>query len=104
MASEYPAPAGLVELVDRRYDATMLDSHYILVDMQFQQYHTMYNLKLPESLFKSFTTKYAGTNTAMDVTWDVLDETKSIRFETLKGNNIILLLDSVVDTMLANRQ
>ncbi len=103
MTSDYPAPAGLVQLIERRYDATMLDSHYILVDAKFQQYHTMYNLQLPNSLFEAFTTTYIGTNTAMDVTWEILDETQSIRFETLKGNNVILLLDSIVDKILAHK-
>lgn len=101
MTSEYPAPEGLVQLIERRYDAKMLDSHYILVDAKFQHYHTMYHLQLPTSLFNAFTAQYRDTHTAMAVTWEILNETNSIRFETYKGNNIILLLDSVVDSMLA---
>ena len=66
--NDNPAIKGLIELIEKRYGLEVLDSHYVLVDEKFKQYN---------------------------VAWSI-DDKDNIRFHAAIGNNILLLLDSLL--------
>ena len=71
--NDNPAIKGLIELIEKRYGLEVLDSHYVLVDEKFKQYNI----------------------SAMHVAWSI-DDKDNIRFHAAIGNNILLLLDSLL--------
>lgn len=95
MASDYPAPQGLIELVERKYDLKVIDSHYILVDAQFQQYSIMLDVQFNEKMNTAFQKLYKNQDEANGVSWDICPKTNSIRFLAEIGNNILLLWDNI---------
>ena len=92
---EYPAPQGFIELVQRRYDLKVIDSHYILVDAKFQKYNMMLDVQFNDEMKQKFMQLYGKQDSAMYVEWEVRDKTDSIRFFAEKGNNILLLWDTL---------
>lgn len=95
MSSDYPAPQGLIELVQRKYDLKVIDSHYILVDSQFQQYHMMLDVQFNEAMNNAFQKLYKNQEEANGVSWEICPKTNSIRFFAEIGNNILLLWDTL---------
>lgn len=95
MSKEHQAPSAYIELIERRYNVKIIDSHYILVDKKFDKYNTMLDIQLTENMAKNFKEKYAGKTSAMHVAWEVWKPTNSVRFYAEIGNNILLLLDTL---------
>lgn len=95
MSKEHQAPSAYIELIERRYNVKIIDSHYILVDKQFDKYNTMLDIQLNEIMAKAFKEKYTGKTSAMHVAWEVWQPTNSVRFYAEVGNNILLLLDTL---------
>lgn len=95
MSKEHQAPSAYIELIERRYNVKIIDSHYILVDKKFNKYNTMLDIQLNETMMNVFKEKYVGKTSAMHVAWEICDETNSIRFFAEIGNNILLLLDTL---------
>ena len=98
--SDYPAPKPLIELVERKYDLKVIDSHYFLVDTKFQIYSIMLNVQFNDKMSESFVKMYANQHEGMGVAWDICKDTNSVRFMSDIGNNILLLWD----TLLAKEQ
>lgn len=97
MEQNYALPQGYIDLISRRYNIKVLANHYILVDEKFQRYNIMLDLVLNEKMLAKFRELYAGKTSAMHVAWEERPATNSIRFYAEVGNNIILLLDTLVD-------
>lgn len=95
MSKEHAAPSAYIELIERRYNVKIIDSHYILVDKKFDKYNTMLDIQLTETMAKNFKEKYTGKTNAMHVAWEVCESTDSVRFYAEIGNNILLLLDTL---------
>ncbi len=93
--NDNPAIKGLIELIEKRYGLQILDSHYVLVDEKFQQYNLMLQVKLPPQMLKAFKRLYSNKTSAMHVAWSV-DDQDNIKFYATIGNNILLLLDSLL--------
>lgn len=93
--NDNPAIKGLIELIEKRYGLQILDSHYVLVDEKFQQYNLMLQVKLPPQMLKAFKSLYSNKTSAMHVAWSV-DDQDNIKFYATIGNNILLLLDSLL--------
>jgi hypothetical protein len=93
--NENPAVKSLVELIERRYGLKILSSHYILVDDKFKQYNTMLEVELPEPMLRRFKELYSSKTSAMHVAWSVNDK-DIIKFYATIGNNILLLLDTLL--------
>ncbi|HIU64692.1 MAG TPA: hypothetical protein IAB06_06645 [Candidatus Avacidaminococcus intestinavium] len=87
------ALSGFIELVEKRYELEVIDSHYVLVDEKFKRYNTMIEVKLNPVMMSAFQEKYAHKTSDMHVAWSVHEGT--IRFYAEVGNNILLLLDSL---------
>ena len=85
---------GLIELVEKRYQLKVVDSQYVKVDDQFDVYNIMLEMKLSEAMATRFQEKYGAQDSAMHVSWSWYQG--KIRFHAARGNNIILLLDTVV--------
>ena len=64
MSKEHQAPSAYIELIERRYNVKIIDSHYILVDKQFDKYNTMLDIQLNETMAKAFKEKYTGKTNA----------------------------------------
>lgn len=94
--NDYKVPQGLLDLVSRRYNVEIIDSHYILVDDKFNRYNIMYDIRLPQTVQTVLRSKYGPNDTAMHVKWEFIESTDSVRFYSEIGNNILLLLDSVM--------
>ena len=90
---ESDALKGFVELIEKRYDLKVVDSQYVLVDEKFDIYNLMLEVKLNSEMATRFYEKYQGKNSAMHVVWSCFQD--KIRFHAEKGNNILLLLDTV---------
>lgn len=90
-------PQGYIDLVERRYNLKVIDSHYVLVDAQFQKYNMMLDVKFNEDMLAKFKEKYSHTNAQNHVAWEIREKTESIRFFAEIGNNIILLWDTLVE-------
>lgn len=86
--------AGLIELIEKRYQLQIIDSQYIKVDDQFDIYNIMLEMKLSEAMQARFQEKYGARDSAMHVSWSWYQG--KIRFHAERGNNILLLLDTVV--------
>ena len=86
--------AGLIELVEKRYKLTVIDSQYVKVDDKFDIYNIMLEMKLSEAMKAKFQEKYGAMDSAMHVSWSWYQG--KIRFHAERGNNILLLLDTVV--------
>ncbi len=93
--SDYPAPQGLIDLVERKYDLKVIDSHYFLVDTKFQIYSIMLNVQFNDKMKEAFNKKYKNINEANGVSWDICPKTDSVRFMSDLGNNILLLWDTL---------
>lgn len=91
--SESGALKGFVELIEKRYDLKVVDSQYVLVDEKFDIYNLMLEVKLNSEMATRFYEKYSGKTSAMHVAWSYFQD--KIRFHAEKGNNILLLLDTV---------
>lgn len=98
MSSEHAMLASYIELIEKRYNLKVIDSHYILVDDKYQIYNTMLDVQFNEEMATAFKEKYGHQNSAMHVAWEPIKETNSIRFHAEIGNNILLLWDSVLDS------
>ena len=98
MQTEYPAPQALIDLVQKKYDLKVIDSHYILVDAKFQQYSMMFNVQFNEQMKQTFAKLYPKQNEANGVVWDICPKTDSIRFMSDIGNNILLLWDTLLQS------
>ena len=98
MQTEYPAPKALIELVEKKYDLKVIDSHYILVDAKFQQYSMMLDVQFNDQMKQAFEKLYPKQNEADGVIWDFCPKTNSIRFMSDIGNNILLLWDTLLET------
>jgi len=96
--NDYKVPQGLLDLVSRRYNVEIIDSHYILVDDKFNRYNIMYDIRLPQTVQTALRSKYGPNDTGMHVKWEFIESTNSVRFYSEIGNNILLLLDSVMPT------
>ena len=94
--NDYKVPQGLLDLVSRRYNVEIIDSHYILVDDKFNSYNIMYDMRLPQTVQIALRSTYGPNDTAMHVKWEFIESTNSVRFYSEIGNNILLLLDSVM--------
>ena len=90
---ESDALKGFVELIEKRYDLKVVDSQYVLVDEKFDIYNLMLEVKLNSEMATRFYEKYQGKTSAMHVVWSYFQD--KIRFHAEKGNNILLLLDTV---------
>ena len=90
--NDNPAIKGLIELIEKRYGLEVLDSHYVLVD---EQYNMMLYVKLPKQMLDEFKRLYLNKTSAMHVAWSI-DDKDNIRFHAAIGNNILLLLDSLL--------
>ena len=90
-------PQGYIDLVERRYNLKVIDSHYVLVDTQFQKYNMMLDVKFNEDMLVKFKEKYSHINAQNHVAWEFREKTESIRFFAEIGNNIILLWDTLVE-------
>ncbi len=90
---ESDALKGFVELIEKRYDLKVVDSQYVLVDEKFDIYNLMLEVKLNSEMATRFYEKYSGKTSAMHVAWSYFQD--KIRFHAEKGNNILLLLDTV---------
>jgi len=86
--------AGLIELIEKRYQLQIIDSQYVKVDDQFDIYNIMLEMKLSEAMQARFQEKYGAQDSAMHVSWSWYQG--KIRFHAERGNNILLLLDTVV--------
>ncbi|MDM8143393.1 hypothetical protein [Megamonas hypermegale] len=95
MQKDYPAPQGFIDLIERKYNVKIIDSHYILVDEKFQQYNMMLNVRLNSQMKEAFVEKYGKQDSDMCVEWEWCPKTDSIRFFADKGNNILLFWDSL---------
>lgn len=93
--NDNPAIKGLIELIEKRYGLEVLDSHYVLVDEKFEQYNMMLYVKLPKQMLDEFKRLYLNKTSAMHVAWSV-DDQDNIKFYATIGNNILLLLDSLL--------
>ena len=82
--NDNPAIKGLIELIEKRYGLEVLDSHYVLVDEKF-----------PKQMLDEFKRLYSNKTSAMHVAWSI-DDKDNIRFHAAIGNNILLLLDSLL--------
>lgn len=85
---------GLIGLIEKKYDLQVIASHYVKVDDKYGIYNVMLEVKLSEAMNRKFQEKYGGKNSAMHVAWSEYDDT--VRFNAEVGNNILLLLDSVL--------
>jgi hypothetical protein len=85
--------AGLIELIEKRYQLMVVDSQYVKVDDKYDIYNLMLEVKLPEAMAVKFHEKYDMQDSAMHVSWSWYQD--KIRFHAEIGNNILLLLDSV---------
>lgn len=83
---------GFIELVEKRYGLKVVDSHYIQVDKKYDLYNFMLEVRLKPDMATRFREQYPGTS-AMHVAWSFFQD--RVRFHAEKGNNILLLLDSV---------
>ena len=90
---ESDALKGFVELIEKRYDLKVVDSQYVLVDEKFDIYNLMLEVKLNSEMATRFYEKYSGKTRAIHVAWSYFKD--KIRFHAEKGNNILLLLDTV---------
>lgn len=95
MQSEYPAPQGFIDLIERKYNLKVIDSYYILVDEKFQQYHMMLDVQFNSEMEENFKKTYGKQEGDMCVDWEIRPDTNSIRFFADKGNNILLLWDKL---------
>ena len=84
---------GFVELVEKRYCLKIVDSQYILVDNKYEIYNMMLEVTMNPEMATRFYEKYHGKNSEMHVSWSYYQD--KIRFHAEKGNNILLLLDTV---------
>lgn len=91
--TENSALKGFVALIEKRYGLEVVDSHYVLVDEKFDTYNFMLEVKLNSEMATRFYEKYQGKTSAMHVVWSYFQD--KIRFHAEKGNNILLLLDTV---------
>lgn len=98
MQNEYSIPQGFIDLVERKYKLKVIDSYYILTDEKNQRYHMMLDVQMNKQMKENFQKKYGKLNSDMYVDWDFQIKTNSIRFLAEKGNNILLLWDSLIDT------
>jgi len=84
---------GLIELIEKRYKLTVVDSQYVIVDDKYDIYNLMLEVKLSEEMAAKFQETYGAKNGAMHVSWSCYQD--RIRFHAEVGNNILLLLDTV---------
>lgn len=94
---DYSMPQSYIELIEKRYNLKVIDSHYILVDEKYQQYNMMLNVQFNHEMQKNFEQKYGNDTTKNHVAWEVRKETNSVCFYAQVGNNILLLWDSLID-------
>lgn len=85
---------GLIGLLEKKYNLKVLASHYILVDEKFAKYNTMLEVRLNQQMAANFAKLYGNKTSAMHVAWSIVDD--RIRFYAAIGNNILLLLDSLL--------
>lgn len=90
---EQNALDGFIEILERRYDLKVVDSHYIKVDDKYDTYNMMLDLKLSEPMMNQLSLKYPGMDTANHVAWSFFKD--RVRFYAEVGNNILLLLDTL---------
>ena len=62
---------------------------------KFKQYNMMLYVKLPKQMLDEFKRLYSNKTSAMHVAWSI-DDKDNIRFHAAIGNNILLLLDSLL--------
>ena len=78
----------------RRYEERkiiILENHF----EKFKQYNMMLYVKLPKQMLDEFKRLYSNKTSAMHVAWSI-DDKDNIRFHAAIGNNILLLLDSLL--------
>lgn len=90
---EQNALAGFIEILERRYDLKVVDSHYIKIDDKYDTYNMMLDLKLSEPMMNQLRAKYSGMEAANHVAWSFFKD--RVRFYAEVGNNILLLLDTL---------
>ena len=86
--------AGLIALIEKRYQLQVVDSQYVKVDDKFDVYNIMLEMKLSEPMKAKFQERYGAQDSAMHVSWSWYQG--KIRFHAERGNNILLLLDTVI--------
>ena len=87
------ALAGFNEILERRYELKVVDSHYIKVDDKYDTYNMMLDLKLSEQMMEQLKIKYPDMDAANHVAWSFFKD--RVRFYAEIGNNILLLLDTL---------
>jgi len=87
------ALAGFIEILERRYELKVVDSHYIKVDDKYDTYNMMLDLKLSEQMMEQLKIKYPDMDAANHVAWSFFKD--RVRFYAEIGNNILLLLDTL---------
>lgn len=85
---------GLIGLIEKKYDLQVVGSHYVKVDDKYGIYNVMLEVKMSETMKRKFQEQYGGKNSAMHVAWSECGD--AVRFHAEVGNNILLLLDSLV--------
>jgi len=90
---EQNALTGFIEIIERRYELKVVDSHYIKVDDKFDTYNMMLDLKLSKHMMDQLKIKYSGMDAANHVAWSFFKD--RVRFYAEVGNNILLLLDTL---------
>ena len=89
--NDNPAIKGLIELIEKRYGLEVLDSHYVLVDEKFKQYNMMLYVKLPKQMLDEFKRLYSKFSLIC-----CLIAFNGFYQHVAIGNNILLLLDSLL--------
>jgi hypothetical protein len=84
---------GFIELAEKQYNLKVVDSQYVKVDEKYDIYNFMLEVILNPEMAARFYEKYHGRTSAMHVSWSYYQD--KIRFHAEKGNNILLLLDTV---------
>ncbi len=95
MDNTNPAVVNLAKMIENKYQVAVVDAQYVKVDEKYDRYNMMFEIKMPEAMLKAFKRKYFGKDHAMQVVWSIYDG--KVRFNAEIGNNILLLLDSVVE-------
>ncbi|WP_019879020.1 hypothetical protein [Succinispira mobilis] len=85
---------GLISLIEKRYCLEVVNSHYILVDDKFDRYNIMLEIRFKADMYQKFLEIYAGKTSFNHVAWSVYKDT--VQFNAEVGNNILLILDSLL--------
>ena len=86
---------GLIALIETKYKLQVVDSYYVLVDDKYNIYNTMLAVEMSAAMRRNFAQLYGSQHSAMHVAWSEYGDI--VRFYAEVGNNILLLLDSLVE-------